>query len=292
MRHGKDNVISSDIKPCPLPNLGPCVTIDATDGPAIRKVVEEYEVKQVYLMAAMLSATGEKFPLQAWQLNMQSLIHVLELARENIIDKVFWPSSIAVFGPDTPRVDTPQKTIMEPGTMYGISKSSGELWCRYYHQRYGVDVRSVRYPGLIGYKALPGGGTTDYAVHIFHEALAKGSYECFLSEGRRLPMMYMEDAIKATLDIMQAPAEQIKQRTSYNIAAFSFTPIELASAIRTHLPSFEISYAPDERDALAASWPESIDDSEARQDWGWDPEYGLGRMVETMLSGIRETAQV
>ncbi len=238
-------------------------------------------------MAALLSATGEKYPMEAWDLNMNSLFHVLNLAKQKVIDKIFWPSSIAVFGPTTPRENTPQHTICEPTTVYGITKQVGERWCEYYHKKYGVDVRSIRYPGIISYKAMPGGGTTDYAVEIYHEAIKTGTYECFLSENTSLPMMFMEDAIKATTELMEAPSEQLTIRSSYNLAALSFTPKDLYESIKTELPEFSITYQPDFRQAIADSWPSSIDDSQARQDWSWKHSYDLNKMTKEMLANLR-----
>jgi nucleoside-diphosphate-sugar epimerase len=235
----------------------------------------------------LLSATAEQNPEFGWKLNMEGLFSILDLAKDGIIKKVFWPSSIAVFGPTTPRNNTPQQTVIEPTTVYGISKFAGERWCEYYHNRWGVDVRSIRYPGLIGYKSLPGGGTTDYAVDIFHQALSNGTYECFLSEYTSLPMMYMSDAIKATIDIMQVPSEEIKVRSSYNISAMSFNPNEIANEIRKHITDFSISYEPDFRQAIADNWPASIDDSVAREDWNWNNAYDLPKMVEDMLSNLK-----
>ncbi|MDR5591556.1 NAD-dependent epimerase/dehydratase family protein [Christiangramia sp. SM2212] len=289
--HGNDHVIASDIREGAeeLMQSGPFEILNATDEVHIRKVIADYEVKEVYLMAAMLSATAEKAPMKAWDLNMDSLFHILNIAKEGIIKKVFWPSSIAVFGPTTPKDDTPQTTVMEPTTVYGISKQTGERWCEYYHRKFGVDVRSIRYPGIISYKTLPGGGTTDYAIEIFHEALKNSSYISFLAEDAALPMMYMDDAIKATVDIMQAPAEKIKVRSSYNLAAMSFTPEVLAGEIRKHIENFEISYAPDFRQSIAESWPSSIDDSEARKDWGWEHDFDLEKLTRTMLKGVGES---
>lgn len=291
--HGNDAVIASDIREGAqeLMESGPFEILDATDDAGIRRIVKEYDVTQIYLMAAMLSATAEKAPMKAWNLNMNSLFHVLELAKGGTINKIFWPSSIAVFGPTTPKDQTPQTTVMEPTTVYGISKQTGERWCEYYHRKFGVDVRSIRYPGIISYKTLPGGGTTDYAIEIFHEALKSNSYTSFLSENSELPMMYMDDAIKATVDIMEAPAEKISIRSSYNLAAINFTPEVLANEIKKHLKDFEISYEPDFRQAIADSWPSSIDDSRAREDWGWDHEYDLEKMTETMLQGVAETLE-
>lgn len=286
--HGNDNVIASDLKEGgeDLMKTGPFEVADATNQELIESIIAKHEVTDVYLMAAMLSATAEKMPMKAWNLNMDSLFIILDLAKEKKIKKVFWPSSIAVFGPSTPKKDTPQKTVMEPSTVYGISKQTGERWCEYYFNKYGVDVRSLRYPGIISYKTLPGGGTTDYAIEIFHEALKNGKYTSFLSQDTNLPMMFMEDAIKATLDIMAAPAENIKERSSYNLAAMSFTPKELAASIREVMPEFEIEYNPDFRQSIADSWPGSIDDSTARKDWGWQHQYNLPELTRIMLDGL------
>ena len=291
---GKDNVIASDIREGneELMNSGPFEVADATNFSQIEDLVIQYDIDEVYLMAAMLSATAEKFPMKGWDLNMSSLFHVLNLAKEGKIKKVFWPSSIAVFGPSTPKHNTPQTTIMEPTTVYGISKQSGERWCEYYFRKFGVDVRSIRYPGLISYKTLPGGGTTDYAVEIYHEALKNGKYTSFLKEDTELPMMFMNDAIRATISLMEAPSEKVKVRSSYNLSALNFTPATLADAIKEHLPEFEISYAPDFRQAIADSWPSSIDDSEARKDWGWEHEFDLEKMTSEMLEGIKEVYHV
>ncbi|WPY98935.1 NAD-dependent epimerase/dehydratase family protein [Christiangramia sp. OXR-203] len=291
--HGNDQVVASDIREGvdELMQSGPFEILNATDEVHIRQIIETYNIKEVYLMAAMLSATAEKAPKKAWDLNMNSLFHILDMAKEGMIDKIFWPSSIAVFGPTTPKDNTPQITAMEPTTVYGISKQTGERWCEYYHQKFGVDVRSIRYPGIISYKTLPGGGTTDYAIEIFHEALKQNAYTSFLDKDAALPMMYMDDAIKATVEIMQAPSEAIKIRSSYNLAAISFTPEILAANISKHLPDFKISYDPDFRQAIASSWPSSIDDSSARQDWGWDHEFDLDKMTETMLKGVGQTTE-
>ncbi|WP_213523806.1 NAD-dependent epimerase/dehydratase family protein [Nonlabens sp.] len=287
--YGGEQVIASDIREGneEVMATGPFETLDAMNKSQIEDVCLHYEVNEVYLMAAMLSATGEKFPKKAWSLNMDSLMHVLDLAKEGKIDKLFWPSSIAVFGPTTPKHDTPQHTIMEPTTVYGISKQTGERWCEYYHQKYGVDVRSMRYPGLISWKTLPGGGTTDYAIDIFHKAVAGAHYNCFLSKDTELPMMYMEDAVRATVEIMRAPAEEIIERSSYNLSGMSFTPQDIANEIHKHLPDFSISYAPDFRQQIADSWPSSIDDAPARKDWNWSHEYGLDQMVVEMLSHLK-----
>jgi nucleoside-diphosphate-sugar epimerase len=290
LRHkfGNDKVIASDIREGneDLMDSGPFEILDATDYDALEEVVAYYEIDEVYLMAAMLSATAEKFPTRAWNLNMNSLFNVLNLGKEKKIDKIFWPSSIAVFGLNTPKSHTPQSTIMEPGTVYGISKQSGERWCDYYHHKFGVDVRSVRYPGLISWKTMPGGGTTDYAVEIYHKALSDGRYTCFLKVDTALPMMFMDDAIRATLQIMDADGEKIKIRSSYNLSAISCTPSEVAESIKNHLPDFEISYVPDFRQAIADSWPSSIDDSRAREDWGWHSEFDLERTTEVMLGNL------
>lgn len=288
--YGNENVVASDIREgnAFLMNSGPFEIINATDKEVILKAVKKYDITQVYLLAAMLSATGEKFPQKAWDLNMTSLLAVLDLAKEKYIKQVYWPSSIAAFGPTTPKVNTPQKTIMEPSTVYGISKISGEFWCNYYHQKYGVDVRSLRYPGIISWKTQPGGGTTDYAVDIFFKAIENGSYESFLSENTRLPMMYMNDAVNATIQLMQADAKDVKIRSSYNLSAIDFTPKELAEEIKKVIPGFTISYNPDFRQEIADSWPQSIDDSEARKDWNWSHEFDLTDMVQEMISNLKE----
>lgn len=286
--YGTSNVIASDIKE-QEDTEGPYEIINVLDKNRIFDVIKEYNVTQVYLLAAMLSATAEKYPAKGWELNMDSLFHVLEMAREGHLKKMYWPSSIAAFGPTTPKQNTPQKTITEPTTIYGISKLAGERWCEWYYHKHGVDVRGLRYPGLISYATLPGGGTTDYAVDIFHGALKEKKYTSFLSEGTTLPMMYMPDAIRATVEIMEAPADQIKIRSCYNLAAFSFAPEEIAAEIKKHIPEFEINYAPDFRQQIADSWPQSIDDSEARKDWGWKHEYGLEEMVKDMLENLMKT---
>ena len=265
---------------------GPFVMANAIDRRGIERIIDKYGITEVYLLAALLSATAEKDPAFAWQLNMESLFIVLELAREGRLKKVYWPSSIAVFGPTTPKEGTPQHTIAEPTTVYGISKLAGEGWCHYYHKRYGVDVRSIRYPGLIGWKSAPGGGTTDYAVHIFHEAIKQGRYTSFLGPGTTLPMMYMPDAIRGTIELMEASADRVRERTSYNLAGFSFAPEEIAAEVKRHIPDFALEYAPDQRQAIADSWPRSIDDSAARADWGWKPEYDLAAMVDDMMANL------
>ncbi|MCL6218738.1 NAD-dependent epimerase/dehydratase family protein [Zunongwangia pacifica] len=287
--HGNNNIIASDIREGSeeLMASGPFEIANAMDYGQIAGLIEKHQIEEVYLMAAMLSATGEKAPMKAWALNMDSLFHVLNLAKDKKIKKVFWPSSIAVFGPSTPKENTPQTTIMEPTTVYGISKQTGERWCNYYHKKYGVDVRSIRYPGIISYKTLPGGGTTDYAVEIFHEAVKEGKYTSFLNASTSLPMMFMEDAIKATVEIMKAPFEAIKVRSSYNLAAMSFTPAILAEEIKKHIPAFQISYDPDFRQDIADSWPSKIDDSAAREDWGWSHDFDISALTEAMLSGVQ-----
>ena len=286
--YGNDNVIASDIRKLnnDVVNSGIFEVVNALDYNQIQHLIEEYEITDVYLMAALLSATAEKNPAFAWDLNMNSLFHVLNLAKAGKIKKVFWPSSIAVFGPTTPRENTPQYTIMEPTTVYGISKQSGERWCEYYHHIFGVDVRSVRYPGLISWSTPPGGGTTDYAVEIYHKALEEGTYDCFLSEETRLPMMYMDDAIRATIEIMQAPAEKIKIRSSYNLAGISFSPKDIALEIKKHIPDFSITYNPDFRQKIADSWPASIDDSCAREDWNWKHQFDMESMTVEMLENL------
>lgn len=286
--YGNQHVIASDIKEG-TPEMmasGPFEVLDATDKESILQVILKYEINQVYLLAAMLSATAEKFPQKAWYLNMNSLLAVLDLAKEKHIQQVYWPSSIAVFGPTTPKNNTPQKTIMEPSTVYGISKLSGEFWCNYYHQKFDVDVRSLRYPGIISWKTKPGGGTTDYAVDIYFKALENKQFTCFLSENTRLPMMYMQDAVNATIQIMQAKSTDVKIRTSYNLSAIDFTPKEIADEIKKHIPDFKIDYEPDSRQQIADSWPSSIDDTEARNDWNWKHQFDLLSMTTEMLENL------
>lgn len=286
---GNNNVVAADLRDtCPdILNNGPYIKLDALDRTAVRSYIIDEQIKEVYLLAALLSATAEKNPDFAWKLNMEGLFTILDLAKEGHISKVFWPSSIAVFGPTTPADHTPQHTIMEPSTVYGISKQAGERWCEYYHHKFGVDVRSIRYPGLISYKSLPGGGTTDYAVDIFYKAKAEGKFTSFLSAGTALPMMFMDDAIRGTLELMAAPAEQIKIRSAYNLAGCSFTPAELAAEIKQWLPAFEIDYAPDFRQAIADSWPNSIDDSHAQKDWGWKAKFDTKALVKVMLENVK-----
>lgn len=284
--YGSENVITSDLKPIPALPDNPFEPLDVLDKNALFEIVKKHGIKQVYLLAALLSATGEQNPMFAWKLNMEGLFHVLDLAKEKHINKVYWPSSIAVFGPTTPRVNTPQYTVMEPTTVYGISKQAGERWCEWYHNKFGVDVRSLRYPGLIGWKSAPGGGTTDYAVHIFHEALKHKTYQCFLKKDTALPMMHMEDAIRATIELMHAPSENIKIRGSYNLAGISFNPEQIAAEIKKHIPDFTITYLPDFRQAIADSWPQSINDTDSQTDWGWKPKYNLAGLVENMLKNL------
>ncbi len=288
--YGNQQVVASDIKigSDEMIASGPFEILDATDKESILKVIQKHQINQVYLLAAMLSATAEKFPQKAWDLNMNSLLAVLDLAKEKYIQQVYWPSSIAVFGPTTPKQNTPQKTIMEPSTVYGISKLSGEFWCNYYHQKFGVDVRSLRYPGIISWKTKPGGGTTDYAVDIYFKAIEEKKFTCFLSENTRLPMMYMEDAVNATIQLMQAKSSEIKIRTSYNLAAIDFTPKEITDEIKKHIPDFTIEYEPDSRQQIADSWPSSIDDSEARKDWNWQHQFDLSLITKEMLSQLKK----
>ena len=287
--YGNANVVASDLReqnPL-LEGTGPYVSLDVMNKEMLHVQVIRQNFTQIYLLAAILSATGEKNPNLAWNLNMTGLLNVLDIAREEKIKKVYWPSSIAVFGPTSPRKNCPQQTIIEPITVYGISKYAGEFWCNYYFRRFGVDVRSIRYPGLISYKSAPGGGTTDYAVEIFHEALEEKTYECFLEADTYLPMMYISDAIRGTIELMEAPAEKISIRTSYNLSGMSFSPKEIAAAIQKHIPEFTISYKPDYRQNIANSWPQSIDDTVARTDWGWKNEYDLDKMTMEMLDNLK-----
>ncbi len=285
---GEESVIAADLKnECPeIINNGPYIQLDALDKQSIRTYIIDNNIKEVYLLAALLSATAEKNPEFAWKLNMEGLFIILDLAKEKHIDKIFWPSSIAVFGPTTPMDQTPQHTIMEPTTVYGISKQAGERWCEYYNLKFGVDVRSIRYPGLISYKSLPGGGTTDYAVDIFYKAKENKKFNCFLKEDTALPMMFMDDAIRATIELMEAPIENVKIKSSYNLAGISFTPAVLAKAIQKVIPNFEIEYHPDFRQAIADSWPNSIDDSMSKKHWGWEPKFDLDGMVHVMLENL------
>jgi nucleoside-diphosphate-sugar epimerase len=292
--YGNNNVIASDIRPSSseVMESGPFEKLDIMDEKLLRDIVKKYKITQVYLLAALLSATAEKNIELGWSLNMRSHSHVLDLAKDGLIKKIFWPSSIAVFGPTTPMENTPQYTVMEPNTVYGITKQAGERWNEYYFNKFGVDVRSIRYPGLIGWKAAPGGGTTDYAVDIFHQAIQHEKYESFLSENTELPMMYMPDAIRATIELMEAPAEQVKIRSSYNLAGVSFTPKQIAEEVKKHIPDFEMTYNTDFRQAIADSWPSSIDDSYAQKDWGWELKYGLEKMTSEMMINLKEQYQI
>lgn len=286
--YGGVNVVASDLREEHelLKGTGPYVSMDVMNKEMLHVQVIRQHFTQIYLLAAILSATGEKNPPLAWNLNMTGLLNVLDIAREEKIRKVYWPSSIAVFGPTSPKLNCPQQTVIEPTTVYGISKFAGEFWCNYFHQRYGVDVRSLRYPGLISYKSSPGGGTTDYAVEIFHDAIEDGRYTCFLKEDTYLPMMYMPDAIRATIELMEAPADRISVRTSYNVSGMSFSPKEIAACIKKHIPDFEIDYKPDYRQAIADSWPQSIDASVATADWGWKPEFDLEKLTADMFDNL------
>lgn len=288
--YGANNVIASDINSQnkAVVDAGPFEIIDATNSLQIKTCVEKHGISTIYLMAAMLSVKAENAPMQAWNLNMESLFHVLNLAKDGLINKVFWPSSIAVFGPLTPKINTAQHSIMEPITVYGISKQAGERWCEYYHKKYNVDVRSLRYPGIISYKTMPGGGTTDYAIDIFHKAVAEQHYDCFLEANATLPMMYMDDAVRATIQLMTANSKHLTIRSSYNLAAVSFNPNQLATAISKHITNFTISYQPDFRQQIAESWPSSLDDTMARNDWGWNHKFDLDSLTLEMLNGIAE----
>lgn len=286
--YGNANVVASDLREENdlLKGTGPYVSLDVMNKEMLHVQVIRQNFTQIYLLAAILSATGEKNPNLAWSLNMQSLLNVLDIAREEKLYKVYWPSSIAVFGPTSPKENCPQQTIIEPTTVYGISKYAGEFWCNYFHQRFGVDVRSLRYPGLISYKSSPGGGTTDYAVEIFHEAIEEKKYTCFLKPDTYLPMMYMPDAIRGTIELMEAPADKISVRTSYNFSSMSFSPADLGNEIKKYIPDFTLMHKPDYRQAIADSWPKSIEDSSARNDWGWQPEYDLQRMTKDMFDNL------
>jgi len=287
--YGLNNVIASDLRENALlkSDGGPFCILDATDAKGVAALIQKEKVTQVYLLAAILSAVGETKPLWAWNINMTSLLDLLEVCKVNNVRKFYWPSSIAAFGFTTPRSNTPQHTIIEPSTVYGISKYSGELWCKYYHDKFDLDVRSVRYPGLISWKSPPGGGTTDYAIDIYYGALRDKKYTCFLKEDTYLPMMYMDDAIRATIELMEAPAEKIKNRMAYNLSSMSFSPKEITASIQKHIPDFSIDYKPDFRQEIAAGWPQSIDDSEAQKDWGWKPEFDLDKMTAEMLKNIK-----
>ena len=288
--YGNSNVIASDIRPSSekIIESGPFEELDILNEKRLREIIKKYKVSQVYLLAALLSANAEKNIEFGWKLNIRSHSNVLDLIKDGLVKKVFWPSSIAVFGLTTPKQNTPQYTIMEPNTVYGISKQTGERWNEYYFNKFNSDIRSLRYPGLIGWRAKAGGGTTDYAVNIFHEAIQKEKYECFLKNDTILPMMYMPDAIRATIEIMEAPAEKVKIRSSYNLAGISFTPKELAEEIKKHIPNFRISYNPDFRQEIANSWPQSINDSCAQKDWGWKLNYTLEKMSFDMIKNLKE----
>lgn len=287
---GAENVIASDIKDAceDVMQGGPFEILDVMDKKKISEILDKYNITEIYHLAAILSGNAEKNPKWAWDINMDSLFNILELSREKKIRKIFWPSSMGAFGPSTPPVNTPQLTIMEPSTVYGISKLAGERWCEYYHHKYGLDIRGLRYPGLISWKTEAGGGTTDYAVEIFYEAIRSGNYECFLSEDIALPMMYMDDAVKATIMLMEAPADKIKVRSSYNLGGISFTPKEIENEIKKYIPELKVSYKPDFRQAIAESWPRSISDEAAQKDWGWKHEYDLPKMVQVMIENIRK----
>jgi len=288
-QYGVDAIIASDIHPDEkLQKQGPFELLNVLDKPRLEAIIDQYQIDTIYHLAALLSATGEKNPPLAWDLNCNGLLNVLNVMRDKGLKQLFWPSTIAVFGPHTPREETPQFCVMDPNTMYGLTKLVGERLCEYYFEKYGVDVRSIRYPGLIGWKSEPGGGTTDYAVHIFYAALQTGEYTCFLSEDTRLPMMHMEDAIRATIDLMHADASRLTIRSSYNISGCSFTPKELSNIIKESLPDFVIKYEPDYRQAIADSWPQSINDQTAQNDWDWKPKYKTAKLTEDMLIHIRE----
>lgn len=287
--YGNINVIASDVKNASdeVMKSGPYEVLDVMNESRLHEVVKRHGITQIYLLAALLSATAEKNMELGWALNMRSLSHVLDQARFGNVKKVYWPSSIAVFGTTTPQINTSQHTIMEPNTVYGITKQAGERWCEYYHQKFNIDVRSLRYPGLISWKTHPGGGTTDYAVQIFHQALKDGEYESFLTEDTTLPMMYMPDAVRATIELMEAPSENLKIRSSYNVAGISFNPKEISEAIKAYIPKFKITYNTDERQAIANSWPKSIDDSEAQKDWGWKHHFDLDALTKDMLLNLK-----
>ncbi len=288
--HGTDQVIACDIKQGnkELMESGPFEIVNALDADELENAISKHQVSELYHLVAMLSATAEQMPLKGWDLNMKSLLIALELAKDKKISKLFWPSSMGAFGPSSPKQNTPQHCVMEPTTVYGISKLAGEHWCQYYHDKYGVDVRSIRYPGIISYKTLPGGGTTDYAVDIYFKALSDGKYTSFLDKDTTLPMMYMDDAVRATIELMDAASEKLRIRTSYNLAAMSFNPEEVTKSIQKTLPDFTIDYNPDFRQDIADTWPQSIDDSFAKEDWGWNPEFDLDQMTNTMIKSIKK----
>lgn len=292
IKYGENRVVTSDIRQANAPSKGPFEIVNVLDKDLLQSIFEKYRPTQVYLLAAVLSAVGEQNPKMAWDLNMTGLLNVLDLSVRYQVKKVFWPSSIAVFGPHSPKEETPQYCIMDPNTVYGLSKEAGERWCEYYFNKYGLDVRSIRYPGLISWKTAPGGGTTDYAIHIFHEALSKGTYACFLSADTRLPMLYMEDAIRGTLQLMDTPAEDITIRSSYNLTGLSFTPADLADEIKRHIPEFSITYLDnDPRQAIANGWPSSINDEYARKDWNWKPQYDLSTLTKEMISNLKQNLE-
>lgn len=288
--HGTDQVIACDIKQGnkELMESGPFEIVNALDADELENAISKHQVSELYHLVAMLSATAEQMPLKGWDLNMKSLLIALELAKDKKIRKLFWPSSMGAFGPSSPKQNTPQHCVMEPTTVYGISKLAGEHWCQYYHDKYGVDVRSIRYPGIISYKTLPGGGTTDYAVDIYFKALSDGKYTSFLDKDTTLPMMYMDDAVRATIELMDAASEKLRIRTSYNLAAMSFNPEEVTKSIQKTLPDFTIDYKPDFRQDIADTWPQSIDDSFAKEDWGWNPEFDLDQMTNIMIKSIKK----
>ncbi len=288
-KYGSDQVIATDIRPTNEPD-GIFEQLDIMDKDRLTQVIQDYNITQIYHLVAILSANGEKNPLRTWQINMDSLFHVLEAARIHKIERIFFPSSIATFGPNAPAFNTPQLSYLDPTTVYGISKVAAENWCNYYFLKYGLDIRSLRYPGIISYQSAAGGGTTDYAVDIFHAALEKGRFSCFLKSDTKLPMIYMEDAVRATIDLMEAPSEQITIRTSYNLTGLSFTPAEIADEIKKHIPNFTIEYHPDFRQAIADSWPASIDDSMAQKDWGWRPIFDLAKMTSEMLMQLKKSS--
>ncbi len=287
IKYGQQNVIITDIRKPELPS-GTFEMLDILDKERLLQLIDQYQITQIYHLAAILSAKGEKNPLFTWNLNMNGLFNVLEAAREKQMQRIFYPSSIAVFGDKTPRINTPQDTILNPSTVYGMSKLAGEHWCAYYHERYGLDIRSVRYPGIVSYQTLPGGGTTDYAVDIFHYAVRSEVYDCYLKPDTRLPMLYMPDAIRGTLELMEAPAESITQHGSYNMAGMDFTPSELAAAIKAHIEDFKITYTPDSRQQIADSWSDSIDDSVAQSDWNWKPQFDLNEMCKDMILNLKK----
>ena len=286
--YGNNNVIAGDVKtpPYEIMESGPYELLDVLNKKQIAAVIRKQNITQIYLLAALLSATAEQHPDAGWKLNMEGLLNVLDLCKKMNISKLFWPSTIAVFGPTTPKVNTPQQTIMEPNTIYGISKLAGERWCEYHYEKNGIDVRSIRYPGIVGHKSSPGGGTTDYAVHIYHEAIKRGKYTCFLKEDTTLPMMYMPDAIKATIQLMEAKSELINVRSSYNVAGMSFSPKDVENSIKKHIPDFECNYNPDIRQSYAIGWPQIIDDTIAREDWDWKPSFDLEKMTIDMLQNL------